>query len=143
VVEGPEDQTKRTQYFIKKILQQDVFYIPDEVIFKHVYSYDAAYVVEQLINLEPNNCAYNICGDDKISIQAYCDMIAHLLKKQSCYKTLPKNEFMKSHNKDFPSSYQRTLLLSNDLIKNTVDYQFTSINHWLPITIQWNLSHHK
>lgn len=139
VIEGPEDPIRRTLYFVKKIAQQELFYIPPGIIFKHVYSDDVAQAIVHLVNLGATNKAYNICGDDKILLEQYCDMIAHLLSRAPSYEIVPIEKFRNFNDEDFPNSYDRTLLLSNTLLKDSVAYQATPMDRWLPITIQWNL----
>jgi nucleoside-diphosphate-sugar epimerase len=141
VIEGPGDPTERTHYFIKKIYYQEPFYIPAGVLFKHVYSEDVAEIIKELILLEPTNSTYNICGDDKISIDAYCNMIAELIGRPSCHEVVGFEQFYNFPNKNFPSSYDRSLLLSNELIKTKININTTSLNRWLPIIIH-NYIHH-
>jgi nucleoside-diphosphate-sugar epimerase len=135
VIEGLEDPTRRTHYFFEKIYRQELFYIPEGVLFKHVYSEDVAEIVKNLISLEPTNSVYNICGDDKISIDTYCHMIAELIGKPPCHKVVSSEQFIALSNKDFPSSYDRTLLLSNERIKTKMNINLTSIESWLPIIV--------
>jgi nucleoside-diphosphate-sugar epimerase len=135
VVEGPEDPTRRTSYFVQKIYQQKPFYIPEGVFFKHVYSEDAAEIIKKLIFLEPKNTAYNICGNDKISIDAYCNRIANLMHKPPCHRVIPIEKFQIFAD-NFPNSYGRNLLLSNRRLMKELNFNFTPIDRWLPITIQ-------
>ncbi|MDP1574319.1 MAG: NAD-dependent epimerase/dehydratase family protein [Coxiellaceae bacterium] len=136
VVEGPDDSMKRTLYFVRKINQQEQFNIPEGVIFKHVYSDDLASAIVELIALHPMNRAYNICGDDKVTLDEYCHMIAGILGKKPCHQVVSTEKFSNSDHADFPSSYDRTLILSNELLKKTIHYHPTAIQAWLPVTVR-------
>lgn len=138
VVEGPDDSMKRTLYFVNKINQQEQFDIPEGVLFKHVYSDDVANAIVELIALRPMNRAYNICGDDKITLEEYCGMIAAILGKEPCHHLISAEKFSNSVHEGFPSSYDRTLILSNDLIKKTIHFHPTALQVWLPITVRSN-----
>ena len=139
VVEGPEDSTKRISYFIEKIDKQKPFDIPAEVLFKHVYSGDVANAIVALVALGPTNKAYNICGDDKITLEEYCFKIAEILGRAPCHRLVPVENFLALDHGNFPSSYDRTLILSNALLKSTIPFHPTSINFWLPITVRWGV----
>lgn len=139
VVEGPNDSAKRTLYFVKRISQQEQFDIPEGVLFKHIYSDDLANAIAELIALGPTNKAYNICGDDKITLNDYCCMIAEILGKSPCHQIVSVEKFSNSDHADFPSAYDRTLILSNVSIKKTIQYHLTDIKIWLPMIVRWNL----
>lgn len=139
VVQGPDDSMKRTAYFVRKINQQEQFNIPEGVLFKHVYSDDLASAIVELIALHPMNRAYNICGDDKVTLDEYCHMIAAILGKRPCHHVISAEKYANSDHADFPSSYDRTLILSNELLKKTIHYHPTAIQAWLPVTVRSNL----
>lgn len=139
VVQGPDDFSQRTYFFIEKILRQEKFSIPENVILKHVYSQDLIDAIAQLIALSPQNIAYNISGDDRISLEEYCYLIAKILGRNSSHKTASAENFILSKDNDFPNAYARSLLLSNTLIKEKIEYSPTSIENWLPITVNYIL----
>lgn len=139
VIQGQDDFSQRTRFFIEKILRQEKFNIPDNVILKHVYSQDLVDAVEKLIQLTPQNLAYNIAGDDKISLEEYCHRVANVLGMKSSHETISNEKFLLSKEKDFPKAYARSLLLSNILIKEKIEYYPTSIENWLPATVNYIL----
>lgn len=136
VVEGPGDPMKRTKYFVDKIYHQQPFYIPDDVLLQHVYSQDVAATIVKLIALGATQVAYNICGDDQISIQQYCDAIAEVLGKKPCYTLVARPQFIASYAEGFPFLYDNSLLLSNSFLKEKTHFKPTSIAQWLLPTIR-------
>lgn len=137
VIQGPGDNTVRTLYFVEKLYQQTPFYIPADVSLKHVYVDDVAEALVQLIEQHPHNQAYNLVGDDKISLQEYCEKIASLLNKPACYEIISQQEFLDRKIQDFPIPYHRSLLISNQKITQELGFKFTPIQKWLPITLEW------
>lgn len=138
IVQGPEDNSDRIKYFVENICQQKKFAIPDQVILQHVFSADVAEAILQLVQLGPTNMAYNICGDDEMSLEQYSYDIANLLNKPPCFEVISRDKFLRMNDRNFPALFDCSILLSNKLLKTKTKFKPTAIKNWLPITIQWH-----
>jgi len=131
IVEGGDDPTGRFQYFVRKIMSQESFIIPKDVVIQHVGADDAAMAINLLIELGPTNSVYNICGDDEMTLEHYCDLMSDILGKPKCHRAVAREEFLRMNVEMFPGLYDHSLLLSNSRLKKATSYQPGSMMQWL------------
>lgn len=132
VIQGPNDPTNRTFYWPQMIKSEAEIKTPiQQVILNHVYVEDVAEAFRLVIHAKkPEGEAYNVVGDEKISLNLYIIKIAELLGARANIKTVSKLP------ENFPLFYDKSLLISNEKIKNTFGFSPTKLNSWLNLTIR-------
>ncbi len=144
VIEGPNDPTGRTWYWVQRLEQNIPVILPSSPFMplaRHVYVKDLVDFAYAVISNSPKNKAYNVVGDETISLDAYLNMIHSTLlgaeEKSSLTIVSVDKEIVQTKLQRFPAFFDHSLLLDNSAAKADYDFKPTPISEWLPETVFW------
>ena len=113
---------------------------------KFLYIYDLIEIIYLLIDNEKSyNKIYNVCGDEEITLNYLIECCANICKKKPIIKNYTddmlqfslKHDPNKRHVGISLDWIENNKITNNMLIKDDLEFKFTSINNSLEETYQW------
>ena len=143
---GPEDPGIRDWFWIQRILDGGPLLVPGsgDHAFQVVYIDDLARAVADLVEAgESSGRAYNVAGEDILTLNEYLRRLGALLQRdveivnvdQDVFDRLPFSTHPRGDV--FPFNTRRTAVFKLDRIKHDLGYRCTSFEDWIVPTIDW------
>ncbi len=145
VVEGPEDYTLRTWYWVQRVLDGNDLLLPKtlpETLLSHVYVDD---VVQAIVNISNNSSSfyrvYNIAGREILNLREYIESIIGIIGSKTSIVEAPL-EYVLSKigipDYSFPGFYVNVRLVAS-ISRAINEIGFVPVSHaiWMRKTIGW------
>ncbi len=145
VIEGPGDFHWRTWYWAQRLLDHKPILVPPSTpmsIYRHVFAPDVADAFFRVIgNPVCYNQAYNVCGDEILTVNEYLSKMAELLGFEKP-QTIPMPSHDISESKlEFPVCFSGfAVLQDNSKLKRDTGFIPTPFYAWMNETLSWLLS---
>jgi nucleoside-diphosphate-sugar epimerase len=145
-VSGPADPTRRDWFWIERVLDGHPLLVPGsgDCAFQQVFVEDVAAAFAALLDFPVSvGRAYNIAGEEILSLNEYLRILGELTERSVELVGVPQSTFDKldfsshPHGDVFPFNTRRTAVFSLDRIKQDLGFHSTPVRQWMATTIDW------
>ncbi len=149
VVEGPEDSSGRTWFWVQRVADGQDLLVPQTIpttIFRHAYVDDVA---EAFVRAAANPLAfykaYNLAGEEILSLEDYVRAIASILGREAKIVVASLERIRQQPGlSDFQAPFVgERFVLDIAKAKQDLRYQPTPLDIWLKQTISWFLNSYR
>lgn len=149
VVEGPEDPSGRTWFWVQRVDDGQEVLVPQTVpspVFRHAFSDDVAEAF-LLAEQKPQAFfqAYNAGGEEIVTLEEYVQAIAEAMGKEAKMVVAPLERIREQPGlSEFRAYFSRSHFVQNiDKIKRDLGFKPTPLQEWLKITVSWFLESYR
>jgi len=143
VVEGPEDPSGRAWFWVQRVADGQEVLVPQTVpttIFRHVYVDDVAEAfVRATLNPRAFWKAYNVAGEEIVSLEDYARVIAHELGQEAAIASAPLKRIQRRPDlSDFQAPFVGERFVPDIArVKEDLSLELTPLGSWMRQTASW------
>lgn len=146
VVEGPNDPTWRTWYWVQRVIDEQYILVPQtnpSTLLRYVFSDDVAEAFLLVCaNKKAYYRAYNVGGEEILTLEDYIKILCNILGMEADkLVSAPLKKIIECESlSDYSAAFAGTrFVLDISRLRNEFGYRPSNIESWLKTTVEWLL----